>query len=112
MRLSSHYGFNPVCAITALLALVCCKPKATDNHSIDSVQIQSQEITLPQHLSFDDKAPYDTLSYSNIIESVRYIPLDNSTEALIANPGTLRLISYRTRHDRQDVYLQSHHRRD
>lgn len=93
MRLSSLYGFSPVCAITALLALVCCKPKAKNNQSIDSVQVQSREITLPQHLSFDDKAPYDTLSYSNIIESVRYIPLDNRTEALIANPGNLRLIS-------------------
>jgi hypothetical protein len=79
--------------LTVLLVLVCCKPKTASNQSVDSVQVQSDEISLPQHLSFDDVALYDTLSFSNIIESVRYIPLDNRTEALIANPSMIRLIS-------------------
>ena len=93
MRLSSLYGFNPVCALTTLLALVCCKPKATGNQSVDTVQVQSDEFTLPQHLSFDDEALYDTLSFSNIIESVRYIPLDNRTEALVANQSMIESIN-------------------
>lgn len=90
---SSHYGYIPVCAITVLLALVCCKPKATNNQSVDTVQVQSDEFTLPQHLSFDDEALYDTLSFSNIIESVRYIPLDNRTEALVANQSMIESIN-------------------
>ena len=93
MRLSNLSRFFSVWVTTAILILVCCKPKTTSNQSVDSVQVQSDEITLPMHLSFDDVALYDTLSCSNIIESVRYIPLDNRTEALVANPSMIRLIS-------------------
>lgn len=93
MRLSSISGITPVCALTTLLALVCCKPKATGNQSVDTVQVQSDEFTLPQHLSFDDEALYDTLSFSNIIKSVRYIPLDNRTEALVANQSMIESIN-------------------
>ena len=92
MRLSNNIRFS-LFGLTVILALVCCKPKTASNQSVDAVQIQSDEITLPQHLSFDDVALYDTLSFSNIIESVRYIPLDNSTDALVANPSMIRLIS-------------------
>ena len=93
MRLSNLSRFFSVWVTTAILILVCCKPKTASNQSVDSVQVQSDEITLPMHLSFDDVALYDTLSCSNIIEYVRYIPLDNRTEALVANPSMIRLIS-------------------
>jgi hypothetical protein len=70
-----------------LLLMVSCKPKATNSqqngNSIGTVPVETERTA--HVLSFDDKALYDTLSYSNIIQSVNYIPLETRQEAFIGH---------------------------
>lgn len=69
----------------SLLLIVSCKPKTTNSqqngNSIGTVPVETERTA--QVLSFDDKALYDTLSYSNIIQSVNYIPLETKEETFI-----------------------------
>ena len=68
-----------------LLLIVSCKPKGANSQqngsSIGPVPVETERKA--HVLSFDDKALYDTLSYSNIIQSVNYIPLETRQEAFI-----------------------------
>ena len=68
-----------------LLLIVSCKPKEASSQqkvsSIGPVPVETERTA--NVLSFDDKALYDTLSYSNIIQSVNYIPLETRQEAFI-----------------------------
>ena len=71
--------------IIALFVLVSCKNRTAYNYQ-DIPQMSKivplQERT-PIHLSFDETELPDTLSYSNIIEKVRFIPLETRKEAFI-----------------------------
>ena len=68
-----------------LLLIVSCKPKgASSQQNVNSIGPVPVETERKAHvLSFDDKALYDTLSYSNIIQSVNHIPLETRQEAFI-----------------------------
>lgn len=68
-----------------LLLIVSCKPKgASSQQNVNPIGPVPVETERKAHvLSFDDKALYDTLSYSNIIQSVNYIPLETRQEAFI-----------------------------
>jgi len=76
--------------VISLLLIVSCKPKATNSqqngNSIGAAPVD-KERTVPI-LSFDDKALFETLSYSNIIQSVNYIPLETKEEAFIGRRVT------------------------
>ena len=69
----------------SLLLIVSCKPKTTNSqqngNSVGTVPVETERKA--HVLSFDDKALYDTLSYSNFIQSVNYIPLETKEEAFI-----------------------------
>ena len=68
-----------------LLLIVSCRPKSANSqqngNSIGTVPVETERKA--HVLSFDDKALYDTLSYSNIIQSVNCIPLETRQEAFI-----------------------------
>lgn len=73
-----------------LLLIVSCKPKgANSQQNVNHIGAApvDKERTVPT-LSFDDKALFDTLSYSNIIQFVNYIPLETKEEAFIGRRVT------------------------
>ena len=76
--------------LMSLLLTVSCKPKSAGNQQNGSASgdIPVEGGRTARVLSFDDEALFDTLSYSNIIRSVRYIPLETKKEAFIGRRVT------------------------
>ena len=77
MRIS-YFGF-----LVPLVCFLACKGGTGEITSIQTETFEYADTVVS--FSFDDKPEFDTISYDNIIESVRYIPLDTVTEAYVSS---------------------------
>ena len=66
-----------------LVCFLACKGGA-DKKTSTQTEVSEYTDTIVS-FSFDDAPAFDTISYNNIIESVRYIPLDTVTEAYVSS---------------------------
>ncbi len=74
--------------VTIILAVSCKDGRksnqSSDNAGVDSCTVEADVYRGPVTIHIDDKMVplYDTLTLNNLIESVRYIPLESSDSAL------------------------------
>lgn len=82
--------------LSSLLILSSCKYKTADNHrgsngfiTMDAV---GEDVPVLNVYSFDDTPLYDTLTTDNLIESIRFIRLENSKESFMAGADNVSRI--------------------
>ncbi len=80
---------------SSLLILSSCKYRTADNHKGNNVigDAVGENVAVLNVYTFDESPLYDTLTTDNIIESVHFIRLENSKEALMSGADNVSRIN-------------------